>query len=36
MAETYKGIIKEGVVVLPEGVQLPDGLEVGLEAPPQV
>jgi len=30
MAETYKGIVKEGVVILPEGVQLPDGLEVAV------
>jgi hypothetical protein len=30
MAETYKGIAKAGVVVLPEGVQLADGLEVAV------
>jgi len=28
MAETYKGIVKKGVVTLPKGVHLPDGLEV--------
>jgi fructoselysine-6-P-deglycase FrlB-like protein len=30
MAETYKGIVKEGVVVLPQSVQLADGLEVAV------
>jgi hypothetical protein len=30
MAETYKGIVKEGVVVLSEGVQLTDGLEAAV------
>ena len=30
MAEVYHGIIKNGTVVLPEDVKLPDGLEVAI------
>lgn len=30
---TFKGIVKNGVVVLPEKVKLPDGLEVEVKVP---
>lgn len=30
MVETYRGIVKEGVVILPEEAQLPDGIEVAV------
>ena len=33
IAVSYKGTIKNGVVVLPPGVKLPEGLEVQLTVP---
>ena len=30
---TFKGIVKKGVIVLTDGVKLPDGVEVQVEVP---
>lgn len=30
---TFKGVVKNGVVVLPENLKLPDGIEVEVEVP---
>src|SRR6266508_5793274 len=33
MARIYRGIIKDGIVVFPDGMNLPDGTEVEVHAP---
>jgi hypothetical protein len=33
MAKTYRGLIRDGVVVFPDGMNLPDGTEVEVSAP---
>jgi hypothetical protein len=32
---TYKGIVKDNVIVLPEGVELPEGTEVEILVSPE-